>query len=334
MAEFFSHLFSSDFMAHGHCYLWARDVLWLHVASDGLIGLAYYSIPLSLLYFIRRRRDLAFPWMFAMFGLFIFACGTTHVLSILTTWVPYYRAEGVVKLATAAISVATAVALVPLIPKALRLPSPSQLEDANRDLAREVGERQRAEVRLRALNETLEQRVAARTQELERSNADLERFAYVASHDLTEPLRMVRSFLGLLQRRYGERLGADADEYIGFAVDGAERMQAHIDGLLAYSRARGGPWEPTEVDCDRVLDGVLLSLRVAIVQAEATVSRQPLPTVPGDGNLIALLLQNLVGNALKFAGPQPRVELSARREAKGDILVVRDTGPGIPAGEE
>lgn len=333
MIDYLTGMFSTSFMPHGHCFLWETGTLWLHVVSDGLIGAAYYSIPFGLLYFVRRRKDLAFPHIFTMFGLFIFACGTTHFAAIVTTWIPYYRVEGLVKLATAGISVASAIALMPLIPRALRLPSPSQLEAANRELERQVGERLRAEAELRSLNETLEQRVAARTAELSRSNADLERFAYLASHDMTEPLRMVRGYLELLQRRYGSRLDADADEFIGIAIDGARRMQAHIDGLLEYARARSGPQELGLVDCEAVLDEVLQRLQVALADHRAQITREPLPALRADGAQLARLLQNLVSNALKFTGPAPRVHVGARRQDGGHVLVVRDHGPGIPPEE-
>lgn len=145
--EFLRNLFAADFMPHGHCYFWQPAIVWLHVLSDGLITLAYYSIPIALVSFLRRRKDIPFNWMFWMFGGFIFACGTTHLMSIWTVWIPTYRLDGVVKLCTAALSMTTAVLLWPLIPKAVALPSPAQLEAANRDLAR-------SEARTRAILET------------------------------------------------------------------------------------------------------------------------------------------------------------------------------------
>jgi hypothetical protein len=133
MYEFFRKILdAADFMPHRHCYLLETGVMWLHVASDILIALAYYSIPLQLLYFIRKRRDLPFPWIFALFGVFIVACGTTHVMDVYTLWTPIYRAAGVLKVFTAAVSLMTAGLLFPLIPQALRLASPAQLLKANR----------------------------------------------------------------------------------------------------------------------------------------------------------------------------------------------------------
>jgi PAS domain S-box-containing protein len=167
MLTFFQKLFSSsDFMPHGHCYFWRPEIVWLNVISDALIALAYYSIPLSLVYLVRKRRDIPFPWLFWLFGAFIVACGTTHVLSIVTIWDPLYRADGVLKAITAIISVVTAVALIPIIPKALSLASPAALLAANALLEQEIAARREAEARLAEANREIEARVRERTAEL------------------------------------------------------------------------------------------------------------------------------------------------------------------------
>jgi hypothetical protein len=134
MLDFLRNLFASDFMGHGNCYLWRPEIVWLHVGSDALITLAYYSIPISLVYFVRKRRDLPFHWMFIMFGAFILGCGTSHMMEVWTVWHGTYRLAGIVKLITAGLSVSTAVALIPMMPKALALPSPARLAAANREL--------------------------------------------------------------------------------------------------------------------------------------------------------------------------------------------------------
>ena len=138
----------NGFMPHGHCYLWRPGVLWLHVASDALITLAYLSIPITLVYFIRKRRDLAFHWMFALFAVFIVACGTTHLMEIWLIWHPMYWLAGIVKAVTALASVPTAILLVKLVPQALQLPSPAMLQKANEELQREIAERERAQAEL------------------------------------------------------------------------------------------------------------------------------------------------------------------------------------------
>ncbi|HEX9830576.1 MAG TPA: PAS domain S-box protein [Thermodesulfobacteriota bacterium] len=170
MIESFKNLFGSDFMPHGYCLLWNANLVWLHVVTDSLITLAYYSIPVTLLYFVRKRQDLVFNWIFLMFAAFIFACGTTHLMGILTLWEPVYQLEGIIKLMTATVSVITAFLLIPLVPKALALPSPSQLEVVNQALRKEILEREQAEEELRETHDELEMRVEERTSELSNAN--------------------------------------------------------------------------------------------------------------------------------------------------------------------
>jgi signal transduction histidine kinase len=171
--------------------------------------------------------------------------------------------------------------------------------------------------------------VAGRSRELERSNAALEEFAYIASHDLQEPLRMVASYLQLLDRRYRGQLNQEADEFLGFAVDGAKRMQALINDLLLYSRAGGqGTLVPT--DCGAVVAGVLANLRSTIEADGARVVVGPLPTVEGDPTQLAQVFQNLIANAIKFGGDRPpEIFVGAERQDGQWLFSVRDTGIGI-----
>jgi hypothetical protein len=141
MAEFFQNLFRSDFLPNGDCYSWRPEIVWVHAASDALMALAYYSIPVTLFYFVRRRRDLAFRWMFLLFAAFIMACGTSHAMDIWTVWYPTYRLDGFIKLMSGVLSAGTAVMLVRLVPQALAIPSSAQWETANR--AKQEAESQR-----------------------------------------------------------------------------------------------------------------------------------------------------------------------------------------------
>ncbi|RQT62259.1 PAS domain S-box protein [Burkholderia cepacia] len=576
------------------------------MVADAIIALSYYSIPVALWIFTRRRTDLPFSWLFLMFAVFILACGTTHLISILDIWQPVYWVDASVKTITAAASLATAVVIWPLMPKALALPSPMQLDQANRDLVREIAARQAAESQLRALTHELEQRVATRTAEFEsvnealrrkvaeheraelairdsqqqlqsivdnattvisvkqadrryalvnrrfedlfhirrqdasgktddqlfpaeraamyreaddrvlagevveteetvivdgqlhtflsvgfpikdsggrivsiggistdiserkraeerlrlvveaapnamvmvnrggrivlvnsqtervfgysrdelvgqsierlvparfrdqhpghrtaflaapksrpmgagrhltglrrdgtelpveiglnpietdegmfvlaaivditeriraeqalrertdelaRSNRDLEQFAYVASHDLQEPLRAVAGPLQLLQRRYQGQLDARADEYIGHAVEGATRMQALIEDLLAYSRVGRSDNSFQSMQCAAALDNALNNLAVALEEAGAEVHRGFLPTVQAIPSQLTLLFQNLVGNAVKFRrhdGPL-QIRVGAEPGADGWLFRVEDNGIGIDA---
>jgi PAS domain S-box-containing protein len=175
-----------------------------------------------------------------------------------------------------------------------------------------------------------EEALARQAEELARSNAELEQFAYVASHDLQEPLRMVASYTQLLARRYRGKLDADADEFIAYAVDGVTRMQALINDLLAYSRVGTRQVQAEPADVEAVLARVLAALRPAMEEAGATVTHDPLPTVTADVVQLGQLFQNLVGNAMKFRGAEaPRVHVGAERGEDEWVFSVRDNGIGI-----
>lgn len=166
--------------------------------------------------------------------------------------------------------------------------------------------------------------------ELQRSNTELEQFAYIASHDLQEPLRSISSFLQLLERRYPERLDDEGREFIRFAVEGANRLQAMIAGLLAYSRIGKRPPAPGPVDLGQALGKALANLAVAVREAGAVVTCDPLPTVRADGDQVVQLLQNLIDNAIKYRGTAPpRIHVSCEQEAAGPVVRVRDNGIGI-----
>jgi signal transduction histidine kinase len=191
---------------------------------------------------------------------------------------------------------------------------------------------------VKGYTEDLEGKVAERTErlnqtmdELKRSNTELEQFAYVASHDLQEPLRMVASYLQLVSRRYGDRIDKDGHEFIAFAVDGSVRMQQLIDDLLSYSRVgtKGKAFVPTA--CEGVYAKATRNLQIAIEDRNASVTHDALPTLPADEGQLVQLLQNLVGNALKFCKDRPpRVHVSAVKKGVEWEFTIRDNGIGIP----
>ena len=167
-------------------------------------------------------------------------------------------------------------------------------------------------------------------EELARSNEELEQFAYIASHDLQEPLRMVSSYTELLARRYKDKLDATATEFIGYAVDGARRMSTLINDLLAYSRVntQRKPAEP--VDCAEIFRATLENLKVVTEESKASVTANALPSVIGDPTQLLQLFQNLIGNAIKFRGKEPpRVHVLATRRAGVWLFSVKDNGIGI-----
>ncbi|HLO89263.1 MAG TPA: ATP-binding protein [Nostocaceae cyanobacterium] len=175
MLEFLTSFVSSGpFIPHGHCYLWKTDLVALHLISDAIIALSYYSIPATLFYFVRKRKDLPFYWIFLLFSAFIVACGTTHLLQIWTLWYPTYWLSGLIKALTAIVSFVTAIELVPLVPQALALPSPEQLRQTNQQLQTQIAERLKVESELRTYQNHLEDLVALRTQEITQTNEQLQ----------------------------------------------------------------------------------------------------------------------------------------------------------------
>jgi PAS domain S-box-containing protein len=588
MLSFFNHLFDSESLVpHGICLLWRPELIWLHVLSDSVTALAYFSIPVVLAAFVSKRPDVQFGWVFWAFAMFIMACGTTHIFGVWTLWFPDYAAEGVVKAVTAVASIVTAIGVWPLLPKALALPSTEQLKNLNEALIVQIDqrdcalqalehERQRriesecrqaeekfrlaveacpngmvmadnagrivmanaeiermfgysrqeligqsidilvpsrtcpmqpqfrsefvahpqsrimgegrelsglhkagnefpVEVRLNPIETTdglmvlnvivdvserrrvdaekkiaqeqfrlaveacpsgmvmvdragqivmanaeiermfgyarqeligqsidilvpprarathpqfrsefvaspgtramgvgrdlsglrkdgrefpvevalnpietstglvvlsvivdiserkaAEQALAQQTKELQRSNAELEEFAYVAAHDLQEPLRMIASYTELLCQRYEGRLDEKADKYIHYAVDGAKRMQRLINDLLTYSRV-GTPGKPPQpIQSGAVLSRVLQSMRDKLEEAQADVVCGVLPMVRADETQLGQLFQNLISNALKFRSERlPRIKLGAVDRNGEWIFSVEDNGIGI-----
>ena len=297
--DFWRQLLSSDFFVpHGHCYLWQTNLVSLHVLSDGLIALAYYSIPVTLFYLVRHRRDLPFEWVFLLFAAFIVACGTTHVLEIWTLWYPTYWISGLVKAFTALVSVITATQLFPVMPKVLALPSPAQLEQANFALQSQVTERLRAESELKRYQTQLESLVAERTHELTQANQALQReiterkrveeerkrlllqeqaarveaeeanrikdeFLAVLSHELRTPMNPILGWAKLLQS--GKLDPTKTKEAVGTIERNAKLQVQLIDDLLDVSRILSGKLRLTvaTVDLSTVTAAALETLRLA-----------------------------------------------------------------------
>jgi PAS domain S-box-containing protein len=216
-------------MPHGMCLLWQSNLLFLHVISDALIALSYFSIPFALLYFVIKRQDLGFRWLFILFGLFILACGTTHLLKIWTIWHPDYFFEGLAKAVTAAVSFTTAVLLWPFVPIVLKLPSPSALARANALLQEEVLEKERHENQVKLLNKELEIKVEERTLALREAN-----------HHLKQEIE---------ERHQAERALRESEEQLKAIVESAadgiitidqtgtiESVNAAIEAIFGYTK--------------------------------------------------------------------------------------------------
>ena len=325
---------AAGFMPHGMCFLWQPEILWLHVVSDAMIAAAYYSIPFALLYFVLKRRDLVFPNVFLLFGAFILACGTTHILGIWTIWNPDYWLDGGVKLFTGVVSMITAVFLWRVMPAALAVPSRGQLEAANQALGRQIQERRAAEETVRRLNLELEERVRDRTAELEAANQRLraalhekEVLLREVHHRVKNNLQVVAGLL-TLQARHAE------PALMGYFQESLERIRAM--GRVHEQLYRAD--DASSFDAAEFVRGICEDLRQVYgaggdrITCRVDVEGQA--RVPLDiATPLALIVSEVISNAFKHgfpaqAGGEIRVTLTA--SAAATRLEIRDDGIGLP----
>jgi signal transduction histidine kinase len=336
MIEYLRSLVSEGrFAPHGYCLLWQPELIWTHVVSDALIGLAYFSIPLVLAQFLTRRPDVQFGWMVWMFAAFIMACGFTHFFSIWTLWFPDYGPQAVVKAGTAGVSVFTAVALWPLLPKAVALPSPAQLQRANDDLVLRISERDNA---IQALRHETEERL--RAEEMLRQAQKMEAVGQLSggvAHDFNNMLAVILANLEKARRL------SPADETlqrsIAHAAQAAERAAELTDRLLAFARKQ--PLQASPNDAGAIVTGMKGLLERTLnagVQLEVSLSGEPLPVLV-DRNQMENALLNLAVNAQQAmpAGGALRLSTSLVADGAGPasgawvLVEVADTGTGMTA---
>jgi signal transduction histidine kinase/ActR/RegA family two-component response regulator len=354
MSDVVRALFSDpDFMPHGMCYLWRPGILSLHVISDALITLAYFSIPFTLLYFVHERKDLQFNWMFVCFAVFIIACGATHLLEIWVIWNPAYWLSGAVKAITALASVPTAIMLARLVPQALQLPSPSALKLANAELERQIAERKRAEAHIRRMNDRLEERVAERTRELEKANSALRQtqlavmqnerlralgqMASGIAHDINNALSP--AFLNcraLLERREG--VDDDLREFLTDIHRSVEDVMHTVTRMTEFYRAREPQFVPTPIAINHILEQVVdltrprwhdMAQEQGIAIELVTQVAPDLPAILGVESEIRHALMNLILNAVDAMPAGGELLLRVSSAAKSVIVEVRDTGTGM-----
>ncbi len=299
---------------HGYCLLWDPALVWTHVVSDGLIAAAYFSIPLVLWRLLVVREDLRFGWILGLFALFIFACGMTHVMGMVTLWVPAYGWEAIIKAFTALASIGTAIALIPLLPKLIAIPSPAALQKANEALRREAEEREKAEAMLRQ---------AQKMEAVGQLTGGL-------AHDFNNLLGVV---IGNLDR--AQRIGQDAPEgarAIENALAGAERAAKLTNQLLAFARQQPLVRQPHDVNAivssvADMLDEIVGSHIAVNVRLEPDL---PAPVV--DRNQLENVLVNLVINARDAMESGGELTIATRRHDPGMVKVsVTDTGSGMDA---
>jgi C4-dicarboxylate-specific signal transduction histidine kinase len=359
MIEFAKHLFSSDFMPHGVCFLWNPGIVWLHAISDGLIALSYLVIPVALFYFVRRRNDLPFHWIFLLFGLFILGCGGTHVMGIWTLWHGTYRLEGVIKAVTAGASVVTAVALIQLLPQALALPSPAQLRAANHELEREITYRRVAERALLDAHEQLEETVRQRTADLARANdelkAEMERrhrmeieLAHVGrvttigelaasiAHEVSQPLAAVVTNANACLRWLASEPPnvMEARDSVARILRDGSRAGEIIQRIRALLKKT--PPKPTEQDVNEVLRDVLALVDDALARQriDARADLGDVPLVLADRVQLQQVILNLVMNGVDAVnerrdGPRNLVISTGTLDTGEVTMTVRDSGVGV-----
>jgi signal transduction histidine kinase len=352
-------LSEGNFMPHGMCYLWQPDVLTLHVISDALIALAYFSIPFTLIYFTRKRADLQFHWMFICFAVFIISCGATHLMEIWVVWHPTYWLSGAIKALTALTSVPTAILLVKLVPQALRLPSPAALRKANKELEREVAERMRAQAETHQMNEQLEERVTERTLELEVTNRTLRQtqhnvmqserlralgqMASGIAHDINNALSPATLYAGSL---LGRHLDDETREYVADIRRAVEDVAHTVARMKEFSRVREPEFEPAPVALNRILKQVVELTRARwhdmpqergiVVQLDMNLGVD-LPQVLGMESEIRDALVNLILNAVDAMPDGGTLTLRSYAEPTlqdltprpGVCIEVCDTGIGM-----
>lgn len=339
-------LASSGLLPHGVCYVWNPALIGLHLTSDTLIGLAYFSIPVTLVYLLRKRHDVPFNWMFLLFGLFIIACGATHWMEVWTLWSPSYWLAGTIKAITAAASVPTAIALVMLIPQILSIPSTQQLEAAKAVLEAEVLERKRIESELLKAQATLEVRVVERTRELaaateearlahqaiKEANQRKDRFLAILSHELRNPLNPVRNAVAIMRQP-----NVDVKQ-LELAREVIERQVSHmarlLEDLLDVSRIT-----QDRVSLMREHIGVASAINAAIETSRPLIeaARQQLSVslpnepvlVDADPTRLAQMLSNLLHNACKYTDAGGSISLTVACESGNAVIRVRDNGIGI-----
>jgi signal transduction histidine kinase len=325
---------SSDFMPHGYCYQWNPLVLWLNVISDGLIVISYYCIPLALVHLVRKRSDLPFNWIFWMFGLFILGCGTTHLMEVWTVWHANYLLAGVIKAITASVSVMTAIMLVPLIPKAIALPSPEHLFQVNRELETQIAGREQVEQELRKIlaeRDHTVQELAERKEQLEKANQEMMSFTYTVSHDLRAPLRHIGAFSSMLEEEFRGDLPADAQRYLQRIQHGAQKMGTLVDDLLGYTRIGRQPLNLELISLSAIVENIAARFKAEAGQGDIEWHLHSLSSIRCDGELVNVVFENLISNAVKFTRDRrPAVIEVGSMTASGETtFYVRDNGIGF-----
>lgn len=321
--DLLGNLLAQDgFIPHGHCYLWKPSLVWLHVTSDSLIGIAYVAISTSLAYFVyKARRNMPFHWMFLAFGALIIACGMTHFLAVWTLWNPTYWLSGYVKLITAIASVTTAISLPPLIPKSLKLLDSAQVSEERRLNL------ERANQELQALYGQLKQLDELKSQ-----------FFANVSHELRTPLALI---LGPTQKLLAEDYLLEAQHQDLLVIERNARMLLkQVNDLLDISKLEAGKMELAAVPLDlaSLIRQVAANFDALALEREInlTVKTPDSLETKLDRQKIERVVLNLLSNAFKFTPPGGEIDCSLSLEGGEGThnlvtIAIQDSGPGVPS---
>ena len=308
-------------LPHGFCFSWQKDLVLLHVVANMLIAIAYFTIPVTLWAFVRRRSDLSFGPIFVMFGVFIMACGITHVMDVWTLWYPDFWIDGWLRLITAGVSIATAVMLWQLIPAALALPSPASLTRVNAELMAEIARRKQYETELRAVNSQMKQQIE-----------ELEALSYAISHDVRGPLRHIEGFARALADKHPAPPDHPAQKYIERIRASVLHLSNIVEGLLAFSRASRTEMRRERCDMNTLVNEVVEELSPDMENRLVELKIGPLPDVKADSKLLYQVFYNLMANALKYSRDRAPavIEIDCLEDTdKEFVFRVRDNGAGF-----
>ena len=305
IADFFKGIFDTGLWpARWHCGYWSAFHGWLYITSDLLIWLAYFMIPVIIFRYVSKRKQVInYPGIYLLFAAFILLCGTTHVLDAAMFWVPMYRLNALVRCFTAIISLLTVYYLIKIIPVAFKQKTSVELE-------RENSRRLYAELKLAEANKSLEA------------------FASIASHDLQEPLRKIKTFSTLLYDANVESFTPESRDLANKIIHSTERMQTLIKDVMSLSTISDQiSFQP--VNISDAIAAAKEDLEIKIAEKNAIIHAGEIPPVKGNKNYLAQLFSNLISNAIKFNDNQPVIAI--RGEAAGNrvMISVQDNGIGI-----
>jgi signal transduction histidine kinase len=303
--EFFSGIFStSEWPARWKCGYWSDFHGWLYIASELMIWVSYFLIPLIILNYLRKKNTiLKFNTAYIYFAAFILLCGSTHFLDALMFWVPVYRFNALVRFATAVVSVLTVYHLIKILPDAFRQKTSVELEQ-------EIRKRTEAEERL------------------EHANKGLQAFAYMASHDLQEPLRKIQIYTSELVQSCHDKLNDKEKQWAYKVHDGAERMSIMIKDVLSLSAITGDA-TLSMVNTAAAVNTAIEDLEMKILEKNAVINVGNLPPVMGNQAYLSQLFFNLLNNAIKFSKRDPVINVSGEIKDDKVLISVSDNGIGI-----